>query len=692
MNFHIPNFLAPPHDKSDDSDGVCSKCAEKAAVASSHLKAELLATLSHEIRTPMNAVLGMTDLLGLTDLTRKQQTYLQTIQSSGDMLLSLLENSLDYSRLAGGGGIELRQQEFELGALIERVLQIMGYQAYSKGLELIADFPLARPVRVSGDSDRLRQILVNLVSNAVRYSEKGVIVLSATVEDSAEGALLLKFAVTDQGEGMAEELQKRLATPFESLHIHATDSRYGSGLGLNICKRLLENMGGNIDVTSERGVGTTICFEVPVKSVTEKVADTEPNDDRLDKQCALIINSNPAITEIICHYFQDWGLECKMAVDVEMALKMLELDAIGKCTVSVIDKDLAGHDGLLLARQIRARRSTAGLPIILLTSIANPLEVGEISMLGNIRCINKPVLPSELHHSLLRLTHSDTEFAADTIVLDDSNEVGLIPQQQLRVLIAEDNAVNSRMLRTMLCSLDCYPDIVESGPAALQTLEREAYDLVLMDCQMPGLDGEEVTRQLRANPDQYASQPVVIAVTADNSDQHRLRCLDAGMDGFIAKPIRLEKLVSGLQQWPLLLGRQRAHDTGQVMASQADDDIQAQVHSQLSERVGSSGIEFLHEYIDLFLSDTATRLARMRKAVAAGNTSELSRESHALKGTCLEFGVLRMGQYCDSLRVASEQADLPEAARFLGLLDAEFARVGPVFEAEKAAGGSQPTR
>jgi len=302
---------------------------------------------------------------------------------------------------------------------------------------------------------------------------------------------------------------------------------------------------------------------------------------------------------------------------------------------------------------------------------------------GNIRCVNKPVLASELRHNLLRATGVDAEFATDKISTE--GETAIVSPHQLRVLVAEDNTVNSRILLVMLRTLGCFPDLVEDGPAALQALAREAYDLVLMDCQMPGLDGDQVTKELRANPDRYRSQPVVVAVTADNSDKHRRRCLESGMDGFIAKPIRLEKLVSGLEQWPLLLGTWRASSADEDTAAAGVEDLRAQLHRQLVDRAGASGAEFVHDYIDLFLTDTASRLEKMRKALAAKNTNELSRESHALKGTCLEFGVVRMGQYCDSLRTASSQGKLDEASRILAMLDNEYARVCPVFEAEKAA-------
>lgn len=655
---------------------------KESAETATRSKSDFLATISHEIRTPMNAVLGMTDLLRLTNLTRKQLGYLQTIQSSGDMLLSLLDNIFDHTQLEASG-IDLQEQELDVAELLQRVLQIMGYQAYSKGLELIADFPVATPLRVSGDSDRLRQILVNLVGNAIRFSEAGEIVVECTTDSGADHQDMLRFAVTDRGAGMSTEMQERLFDPFEAVDVQARSTHQGAGLGLTICKRLVESMGGEIGVNSVAGEGTTVWFTAPADRVEQQHGEKTAGADKLHEESALIVHSNPVISAVICRQLEAWGMDCATAEESSSALLQLDGKDEAPYGVAVIDADLGENGGLFLARQLRARRATAELPIVLLTSIVRPLEIGEVSTVGNIRCVNKPILPSELRYNLLRITGAGAEFAADSI----ETEIDLASRHKLRILIAEDNMVNSRMLLAMLCSLGHYPDIVEDGPAALQALAREAYDLVLMDCQMPGLDGDRVTRDLRTNPALYRSQPVVIAVTADNSAEHRRRCLESGMDGFMAKPIRLDKLTQGLEQWPSLLGTRRtpgADEPADAVAADTDE-LEAQVRRQLNDRAGTGGAEFVHNYIELFLTDTESRLEKLRAALRAEDTNVLSRESHALKGTCLEFGVVRMGRYCDKLRAASGQGELEKASRIVARLDKEYARVRPVFEAEKSA-------
>jgi CheY-like chemotaxis protein/HPt (histidine-containing phosphotransfer) domain-containing protein len=310
---------------------------------------------------------------------------------------------------------------------------------------------------------------------------------------------------------------------------------------------------------------------------------------------------------------------------------------------------------------------------VLLATIGDTLRANSTSPGDNIRFVTKPVLPGEFRKNLLKLIGPET--------------VGVVNEAapgHLRILIAEDNTASGHMLIAMLRSLGCSPDYVENGHAALEILAQKPYDLVLMDCEMPGLCGDEVTREVRTNRELYASQPVIIAVTATNSAEHRQRCLESGMNGFIAKPIRLEELKKRLAQWPIL-GSERqvsgVNEAGQLTAR--TDELESSVLEHLYRRIGRDDADNLNAYIDLFLSDSARRIEDLHQALLVDDTKILSRQSHALKGACFEIGHLRMGQYCDDLRAASEQGKLDDASPIVDALDQELGHLRRILEAAK---------
>jgi signal transduction histidine kinase/CheY-like chemotaxis protein len=372
--------------------------AKERAETSSQVKSEFVAMMSHEIRTPMNAVLGMTDLLRLTELTRKQQGYIQTIQSSGNMLLSLVDNILDFSRL-GAGALKLQTREFRVIDLLERVMEITGYQAYMKGLELAGFLDANMQLRVSGDKNRLRQILVNLVSNAVRYSERGEIIVGVSVRSESKKTTELLFSVTDHGIGMTDEVKQKIFTPFTRVVEQAAGKQQGTGLGLAICKQLVEYMGGEIGVDSQPGEGTRIWFTVPVESRAPAKSDLSCRVPGLRGQRVLTVCENPSVARIICSYTSAWDMSCDIAASADEALNLLRAGALNGQAygLAIIDNTAGAVDGLNLARQIRTTDDVKALPVILLTPISRPLEPGSISSIGRILCVNKPVLPSELH-------------------------------------------------------------------------------------------------------------------------------------------------------------------------------------------------------------------------------------------------------------------------------------------------------
>ena len=650
--------------------------AKERAETANRIKSDFVTAMSHEIRTPMNAVLGMTDLLCLTNLTRKQQGYIQTIQSSGNMLLSLVDNILDFSRL-GAGALVIQKREFNVLELLERVLEILAYHACSKGLELVGVLDTDLTLRVSGDRSRLRQILVNLARNAVKFSDEGEVVIRISIESESDGLIDLLFTVSDQGSGMTDEVKTRLFTPFANVGQQLAGQQ-GSGLGLSICKQLVEEMGGDISIDSKPGEGTRVRFTVPVERKEPTVDDLAVNMPALRGRRVLAVHNSPIIDQAICGYVMAAGMYCEIAASEEEAIDLLQAASRTDrpFAVAIIDSTMHDNSGLALARRIRTAAGISLTPIVLLAPISKPLRPGKVSSVGRIRCINKPILPSELLQSLQHLIENGRPAVADEALAGGQTA----ESTERRILVAEDNPVNRQVLTGMLESLGYAADCVEDGPAALAVLAAETYDIVLMDCQMPGMDGEQVTEKIRGDELNYSPQPVIVAVTADASLEHRSKCLAAGMDDFIGKPIRIGKLKSGLERWKsMLVAREDdADNTGQAPAR--DNELFA----QLQQRIGSPDELILSHYIDLFLQDTTMRLQKLAVAMEEQDAATIRRECHSLKGACLEFGMSRMGKYCDDLRNSAKSGSLDDVSELLSLLKREFERVRPVFEAEKA--------
>jgi len=631
-------------------------------------KSEFVATISHEVRTPLNAVLGMTDLLALTSLTRKQREYIQTIQSSGDMLISLVDNLLDFAHLESGQ-LELQTSDFDVMDLLERVLRILGHSASSKGLELVLDIRHELDLRVAADKRRIRQILVNVIGNAIKFTDQGEVVVRCDANAALDGRLSLRFEISDTGPGIDDKQRERLFAAFASGIRPASDQRYGSGLGLTITKQLLDSMGGSIDLHSREQGGTVVTIEVPVdaaaSSNTEDLAISREGWPRR----ILALHANHAAAGSMCRLLRKWDMHCEILFDVEEGMHRLRVAASGANPFDcvIVDSALTPNDRLLTVRRIRSSPEVADMPVVLLTSISEPLGIGEVSALGYVRCVNKPVLPLDLRYSLLQSVRT----GPDPDRAPQSSEDAATEAGEIRILIAEDNPVSSSVLQSMLRTEGFGADAVDNGPAVLDAMANHHYDLLLLDCQMPGMDGDEVTGEIRDAPERYSGNPVVVAVTADTTEGHRAKCLAAGMDDFMPKPIRLDSLRSGLRHWVEMVTERKAAGRGLA---------KPRLTRSISERMGNADESFVSDYIGLFLKDTEQRLSAMTNAFTSGDTETVRREGHALKGSCLELGADRMARFCEDLTMAAQHDNLDEVGAVIGKLDREFARLRPVYE------------
>ncbi len=663
------------------------RLAHEEALQASRAKSGFLANMSHEIRTPMNAVMGMTAALLKTPLTPSQQEIAETIRTSSENLLSIINDVLDLSKIEAGA-VSAEAADLQLADVVDQGVLTLAERAQAKGLELISVIEPNVPQVLQGDARRLHQVLVNLTSNAVKFTEKGEVEVRAALESESDSAVVVRFTVRDTGIGILREARERLFQPFMQADNSTTRKYGGTGLGLAISKHLVEVMGGTINCESHTGRGTTFWFSVPLKRSVSAPHEAPVDPTNLRGMRALIVDDNDTNRRVIAERLATWGLTVDQAADGATALDKVAAIAFGGQApyhFAIIDRGLPGTGGLELAGRLRQVPALSDMHIVLLHNMVGRDAAAALQGAGVAATLTKPVRHSLLQHTMsVLVARAQLAVPATTQAKPSASKPAEDAlQNKYRILVVEDNNLNQQVAKLQLRELGQEADYANNGLEGLEALQRKTYDLILMDCQMPELDGYDATAEIRKR-ERGTRHTWIIAMTAHAMVGDRDRCLAAGMDDYIAKPMSTEVLKEALERFaqrqPAMIGKPAA-----VAPTPATAPAPAPAAARKAEsgtvdfaqlrQITKGNTALLRRLAELYVNQTAEQLAMLRTALSERSTVDIQRIAHRCTGSSGTIGMTAMANLFEKLEHAGKAGQLTVAEQLASDIESAFVGV-----------------